>query len=76
MLPIVTGDEVIRALERAGFVASRKGKGSHQPMVRRVEGETTRMAVVKRGGDDIPRGTMASILRQAGLSEDEFRDLL
>ncbi len=35
--------------------------------------EITRAVIVKMGAKDVPPGTMASILRQAGLSREEFR---
>jgi predicted RNA binding protein YcfA (HicA-like mRNA interferase family) len=69
-LPIVSGDEACRALSRAGFVR-RSQKGSHVKM-RHTDG---RSAVVPLHGE-LALGTLRSILKQASLSEDEFRALL
>jgi len=71
-LPSVTGREVLKALVGVGFVHI-STKGSHA----KVEHPDGRVAVVPiHGGRDIPRGTLGSILRQAGLTVAEFRALL
>jgi predicted RNA binding protein YcfA (HicA-like mRNA interferase family) len=62
--------KVIRALESVGFWHVRT-KGSHA-VYRNQEG---RAVVVPQHGD-VKRGTLASILRQAGLTPDEFLKLL
>ncbi len=61
---------VIRALESAGFSHVRT-KGSHA-VYRNSEGRVT---VIPQHGT-VKRGTLASILRQAGLAPDEFLKLL
>lgn len=63
--------EVLRALLHAGFVEKRQS-GSHK-ILRHPDGRQTYVAVHSR---DIPEGTLRKILKQAGLSEDEFRKLL
>jgi predicted RNA binding protein YcfA (HicA-like mRNA interferase family) len=62
--------KVVRALESAGFSYVRT-KGSHAVYGNR-EG---RVAVVPQHGV-VKRGTLASILRQAGLAPAEFLKLL
>jgi predicted RNA binding protein YcfA (HicA-like mRNA interferase family) len=62
--------KVIRALESAGFSYVRT-KGSHA-VYRNGEG---RAVVVPQHGV-VKRGTLASILRQAGLTTSEFLELL
>jgi predicted RNA binding protein YcfA (HicA-like mRNA interferase family) len=62
--------KVIRALESAGFSHVRT-KGSHA-VYRDPHG---RIAIVPQHGT-VKRGTLASILRQAGLTPDEFLKLL
>ena len=69
-LPVVSGDEACRALARAGFFR-RSQKGSHVKM-KHPDG---RNAVVPLHRE-LAQGTLQSILRQAHLSEDEFRALL
>jgi predicted RNA binding protein YcfA (HicA-like mRNA interferase family) len=64
-LPHLSGAEIIRALERLGFTQARQ-KGSH--------------VILKRGsiGCVVPLhrqvkiGTLAGVLRQAGVSAEEF----
>jgi len=63
-------DEVLRKLKRAGFVEKR-GYGSHV-VLRHTDGRQTDVAMHP---GDIPSGTFRSILKQAGLSEDEFKSL-
>lgn len=62
--------KVIRALESAGFSHVRT-KGSHA-VYRDQEG---RVAVIPQHGV-VKRGTLAFILRQAGLTPAEFLELL
>jgi predicted RNA binding protein YcfA (HicA-like mRNA interferase family) len=62
--------KVIRALESAGFSHVRT-KGSHA-VYRDPQG---RVAVIPQHGV-VKRGTLASILRQAGLTPAEFLELL
>jgi len=64
--------EVRRRLEAAGF-AEVDQKGNHVKVAKAVPGGT-RTATVPRHREVAP-GTLRSILRQAGLSEDEFEQL-
>jgi predicted RNA binding protein YcfA (HicA-like mRNA interferase family) len=70
-LPVVTAGEVVRALERAGFVVVRSS-GSHHRLVHRDD--PTRATC--HAGKILKRWTVRGILRQAGLTVDEFRALL
>ena len=64
-LPVLSGAEIIKALQRLGFEQVRQ-RGSH--------------AVLRRGSSgcvvplhrEVKAGTLAGILRQAGLTQDEF----
>ena len=71
-LPTVTTRELIRALERAGYVFRRQ-KGSHQIYQHNETGQ--RISVPVHTGD-IPKGTLRQILRLADLSPDRLRELL
>jgi predicted RNA binding protein YcfA (HicA-like mRNA interferase family) len=71
-LPRVSGRQAARALERAGFQVVR----IHGDHARLHNPETGRRTVVALTSQALPVGTLASILRQAGLSADEFRGLL
>ena len=72
-LPRVSGRDVIRALERAGFVVDRSS-GSHYVLVHSNDPE--RRAIVPYGRKTMKLGTLRSILRQADLSVDNFTRLL
>jgi len=68
-LPSLTYREVIARLREAGFVFDRQAKGSHELWYNPV---TRRRTTVPNHPGTIPRGTLAAIIREAGLSVDEF----
>jgi predicted RNA binding protein YcfA (HicA-like mRNA interferase family) len=73
-LPVISGKRVLAALKRAGFVVERI-VGSHH--VLEYPGDRTRTVTVPvHGNRDLKPGTLRSIVRQAGLSTDEFNSLL
>ncbi len=75
-LPALSSRQIIAALRRAGFVeAPHRGKGSHRAFCRVQPGDETRLVIVPQG-KDIPRGTVLAILYQAGLSREQFLNLL
>lgn len=64
---------VVRALERAGFQVERI-RGSHYALKHADKPHLhVTVAFHKR---DMPRGTLRAIIKQAGLTIDEFIDLL
>lgn len=75
-LPLLSSEKVIKALRRAGFVdAPKRGKGSHRALYKVDEAGRKRLVIVPKRRE-IPRGTLAAILDQAGLSHKEFLKLL
>lgn len=70
-LPVISGRKCVRALERAGFYLKRQ-TGSHL-ILRRDEPFAQ---VVVPDHKVLDRGTLRAIIRQAGLSVDEFVSLL
>ena len=72
-LPSVSGDRVIRALKRAGFLQLRQ-KGSHVSLEKRV-GEQVFKTVVPMH-PELAKGTLSDILKQCGLKLNEFLELL
>jgi predicted RNA binding protein YcfA (HicA-like mRNA interferase family) len=65
-----TPREVLAKLKRAGFEEVRQ-TGSHL-FLRHADGRLTFVAM-HRG--DIPQGTLRKILKQAHLTDEQFRDL-
>lgn len=65
---------MVRALERLGFQRVSQ-RGSHLKL-RRPGVEGTRTVIVKAGAREVPAGTLASILRQAGLGRGEFEAMV
>lgn len=71
-LPTVTGNEVIKALEKIGFQRIRQ-KGSHV----RLQHEDGRVVTVPvHSGKTIGKGLLIKILRDAELTKEEFLILL
>lgn len=64
--------EVKRKLEAAGFSQASQ-KGSHVKFIKRTE-QGIRTAIVPQHRE-IQTGTLRSILRQAGISPEEFESL-
>ena len=71
-LPAVKPREIIQFLEANGFVLDHTS-GSHLVF---YHPDSKRRAVVPRHNRDIPKGTLMSLLREAGLSRDEFLEFL
>ena len=70
-LPIVTWEQVTKALERAGFVFDRQ-RGSHLVY---FHPESNRMVVVPKH-HEIKTGTLREILREAELSREDLNRFL
>ncbi|WP_107669026.1 type II toxin-antitoxin system HicA family toxin [Cyanothece sp. BG0011] len=70
-LPVVSGKECIKALEKIGFVTFRQ-RGSHITMVR----ENPQCQVTIPNHKTVAKGTLRSIIKQVDLTVDEFIELL
>lgn len=68
-LPQVSGTEAVRALEKLGFEKLRQ-KGSHVVMRRATSGCVVPLH------RELKKGTLAAILKQAGVSVEDFRKVL
>ena len=66
-LPRVSGAEIVRALERLGFIAVRQ-RGSHVVMRRGASG------CVVPTHREVKLGTLVGILKQAGVDTTQFID--
>lgn len=72
-LPVLPAREIIKALGRAGFQVVGQ-RGSHIKLHGKREG--MERTVIVPNYAEVPRGVLSSILRQAGLSREEFLALL
>jgi len=70
---MLSAKEVIRALVRAGFVRSRTS-GSHCRLIH--VNDPSRKTTIPLHSGDLPRGTLRDIIKQSGLTEKQFRELL
>lgn len=68
-LPHVSGKEAVRALERLGFSVARQ-RGSHIVLRRGSTG------CVVPNHRELKVGTLSGVLKQAGLTVEEFVDAL
>jgi predicted RNA binding protein YcfA (HicA-like mRNA interferase family) len=68
-LPHVSGAEIVRTLERLGFVVARQ-RGSHIVLRRGTAG------CVVPNHREVKVGTLAGVLKQAGLTVEEFINAL
>lgn len=71
-LPSLTSSDVIRILEKKGFVLDRI-KGSHHIY---FHSRLNRRVVVPFHKRDLPKGTLHEILKQAGITNEEVITLL
>ncbi len=72
-LPSVTGNQAIKAFEKEGFSVVRV-TGSHHIM--KKEGHTYNLSVPLHAGTPLKKGTLRQLIRDAGLTQDDFIALL
>ena len=72
-LPRVSGADVIRALMRLGFVQVRQ-RGSHV-VLKRTDANGVRGCVVPMH-PELATGTLRGVLKQAGVSLEDFKEQL
>ena len=68
-LPRISGAEVVRALQRLGFAVARQ-RGSHIVLRRGSTG------CVVPNHRELKTGTLAGVLKQAGVSAEDFIEAL
>ena len=71
-LPILSAKKIIKLLRKAGFSVLRQ-RGSH---IRPSHSDGRVVTVAEHKGEDISRGLLKKILRDAKISDEEFLDLL
>jgi len=72
-LPVITPRKLIQALQRSGFVILRQ-RGSH--IYPHHPNAPAKIVTVPYHNKDLKKGTLRSILQQAGLSVEEQLELL
>lgn len=72
-LPVVSGNDVIKALIKGGFVVVRQ-KGSHVRLEKTSNGDIINITVPLH--NPLKTGTFIKIMKDARLTRDEFIDLL
>ena len=72
-LPVIRPKQLIRMLERAGFIVNRV-TGSHY--ILKHPAKPNLRVTVPYHNRDLKRGTLQSIVKQAGLTNEEFLNLL
>jgi predicted RNA binding protein YcfA (HicA-like mRNA interferase family) len=72
-LPVIRPKQLIKVLERAGFIVNRV-TGSHY--VLKHPAKPNLRVTVPYHNRDLKRGTLQSIVKQAGLTNEEFLKML
>ena len=74
-LPRLSGKDVIKALSKVGFKSIRQ-RGSHVFMAKEAIEAISKITTVVPMHQEIDRGTLLNIIRQAKLTKEEFLNLL
>lgn len=70
-LPVISGTDCVKALSKVGFEVYRQ-RGSHIVIVRKSPPAQTTIPNHR----ELDRGTLRAIIRQTGLTVEEFIELL
>lgn len=70
-LPSLTYRQVVERLRMAGFVFDRQAKGSHEVWYNPT---TRRRTTVPNHPGTIAKGTLRAIIREAGLTVEDFEE--
>ena len=68
-LPVVSSDEVIKALSKFGFIVSSQ-RGSH------VKLRKGSLSLIVPRHNELGKGILRKIIKQAGITPDEFLEAL
>ena len=71
-LPVVSGRDVVKVLAKVEYALDRQ-RGSHM-ILRQTSPPHRRLTVPDH--TEVAKGTLRAIIRQAGLTVEEFKDLL
>ncbi len=70
-LPVISGEEAVKAFERAGWHVDRQ-RGSHVVMLK--QGSMTSLSIPQHR--ELAPGTLKALVRAAGMTVEEFLKLL
>jgi predicted RNA binding protein YcfA (HicA-like mRNA interferase family) len=71
-LPLISGREVVKALKKIGYEEDRQ-RGSHI-VLRQTDYPHRRVTVPDH--KEVAKGTLRAVIREAGLTVEEFKELL
>ncbi|MBI2541800.1 type II toxin-antitoxin system HicA family toxin [Candidatus Woesearchaeota archaeon] len=71
-IPLISGIEAIKRLKRTGFIATRQ-KGSHVRLEKYTGEKTIKITVPVHA--ELKKGTLNRIIKDAGLTLEEFEGL-
>ncbi len=69
-LPIVSGEQIIKLLQKEGFSVTRQ-RGSHISLHKRLEDGSIILVVIPKKRE-IKKGTLLSIIKQSRMNREEF----
>ncbi len=72
-LPSISGERLVRALKRAGFIQLRQ-KGSHVSLEKKIEDRILKTVVPMHA--TLAKGTLSDILKQTDLTIEQLLELL
>lgn len=68
-LPSLSYTKFIKKIKKAGFIFKRQAAGSHEIW---FNPDSKRMVTIPRHPGDFKKGTLASMVKDTGLSREEF----
>jgi predicted RNA binding protein YcfA (HicA-like mRNA interferase family) len=71
-LPLISGREIVKALKKIGYEEDRQ-RGSHI-VLRQLNYPHRRVIVPDH--KEVAKGTIRAVIREAGITVDEFKNLL
>jgi len=74
-VPRISGSDAVRAFSRAGF-ALKRIRGSHHILVRFRDGRQVTLAIPLHAGKTVAIGLLKSTIEAAGLTIEQFIELL
>ena len=74
-LPQVSGSRLLKVLSKAGFSVDRQ-KGSHVRLIKREGAEVRKITVSVHANKPLKVGTLLKIIKDAGMTKEEFFKLL